>query len=466
MAAPDQPHTNARVATLRDRMLTAVAAAVAFGLLAGLIAWQANAVTYSAYHTLVDEGSVSVDAALRARAAVLDHMSAAATYLATTGAPQQEALATARARWEEFSNESRISWRNLSDSTHGETNVYAAADRAAGDYIQQIGAMYAYYDAKDPKSAGSAFLAARETLNSRLVPALGGLEAVKVEDMEATYAGAAQRINAWRTVLIGLAVLLALILAFGLWTIRRMHYRWSWPVGGALLLTLLLAVWMQFALSSAAADARIMVRDAYDNVAGTQDLVALLSQGRALENIAIFDADHAATHFQSFDDYNLLVEQKLCGPPGCARASFTGGSESDFLDYQVVSAALDEQDKLGLPRAPLIANTHFAGQARGLERVRAAYTAWLADHAAIRQQLQAGQVPDAVQTSTGQSDPAFRQLTQEADAVRAIARAKFDEIWQRVYAISLANQALALLFPLAGIVAAWGIWQRRRELFV
>jgi hypothetical protein len=447
-------------------MLTAVAAAVAFGLLAGFIAWQANAVTYSAYHTLVDDGSVSVDAALHARAAVLDHMGAAATYLATTGAPQQAALATARARWDDFNTESRISWRNLTDPTHGETNVYAAADRAASDYIQQIGAMYAYYAANDPKSAGTAFLAARETLNSRLVPALGGLEAVKVEDMEATYAGAAERINAWRTVLIGLAVVLAAILAFGLWTIRRMHYRWSWPVGGALLVTLLLAVWMQFALASAASDARVMVRDAYDNVAGTQDLVALLSQGRALESIAIFDPDHAATHFQSFDDYHLLVEQKLCGPPGCTRTSFTGDSESDFLDYQVVSTALNEQDKLGLPRAPLIANTHFDGQARGLERVRAAYQSWLADHATIQQQLAAQQIPAAAQTSVTQSDPAFLQLTQEADAVRAIARTQFDQIWQRVYAISLANQALALLFPLAGIVAAWGIWQRRRELFV
>src|SRR5690349_4763757 len=375
-------------------MLTAVAAEVAFGILAGLIAWQANAVTYSAYHTLVDEGSVSVDAALHARAAVLDHMSAAATYLATTGAPQQAALATGRARWDEFNNESRISWRNLTDPTHGENNVYAAADAAASDYIQQIGAMYAYYDAKDLKSAGTAFLAARETLNSRLVPALGGLEAVKVEDMEATYAGAAQQINNWRTVLIGLAVVLAAILLLGLWTIRRMHYRWSWPVGGALLGTLLLAVWMQFSLSSAASDARIMVREAYDNVAGAQDLAALLSQGRALENIAIFDSANAPTHFQSFDDYNLLVEQKLCGPVGCTKTAFVSSPEfePDLLDYRVVSAALNEQDKLGLPRAPLVANTHFAGQGAGLEKVRQDYQAWIADHATIRQQVAANQI--------------------------------------------------------------------------
>ncbi len=447
-------------------MLTAVAAVVSFGLLAGLIAWQANAVTYSAYHTLVDEGSVSVDAALQARAAVLDHMSAAATYLATTGAPQQAALATGRARWDEFNNESRISWRNLTDPTHGETNVYAAADRAASDYIQQIGAMYAYYNAKDLKSAGTSFLAARETLNSRLVPALGGLEAVKVEDMEATYAGAAARISTWQTVLVGSAGVLVLLLGFGLLMIRRMHYRWSWSVGGALVLTVALAAWMYFSLSAAASDARVMVRDAYDNVAGAQDLTALLSQGRALENIAIFDSANSTTHFQSFDVYNTLVEQKLCGPVGCTKTSFTGSDTSDFVNYSVVQAALAEQDKLGLPRAPLIANIHFDGQAHGLEQVRLAYQAWIADHATIRQQVTAQQIDQAAATSTGQSDPAFLQLIQSTDAVRAIARAQFDQIWQRVYAISLANQALALLFPLAGIVAAWGVWQRRRELFV
>ena len=88
--------------------------------------------------------------------------------------------------------------------------------------------------------------------------------------------------------------------------------------------------------------------------------------------------------------------------------------------------------------------------------MRQDYLAWIADHATIKQQVTENQIPQATQTSVGQSDPAFLQLTQDTNTMRAIARAKFDEIWQRVYTISLANQALALLFPLAGIVAAWG----------
>src|SRR5919204_6381548 len=118
---------NRRLSRLRSLMLTLISASLAFGVLTGIVAWQANATTYSSYHTIVDEGSVSVDAALRARAAALDHMSASATYLETTGQAQKDAATLAQERWATFNNEARISWRNLTDRVHGETNVYEAA---------------------------------------------------------------------------------------------------------------------------------------------------------------------------------------------------------------------------------------------------------------------------------------------------------------------------------------------------
>ena len=315
-AVPAAPvvRTNSRVAGLRSLMLFVMASAVAFGVLGGVIAWQANLTAYNAYHKLVDEGSVSVDAALRARAAALDHMGAAATFLETKGTAQQEARQSTTQAWIDYQNQSRMSWRNITDNTHGENTVFAAADSAASDYIQQIGAMFAYQQTNQIDQAGASFLAARETLNTRLVPALGGLESVKVEDMEVTYAGAEQRITRWRYALIAIAVVLMLIFAAGLVAVRRMHYRWSWPVGIALIVSAGLALLMQFQLGQASADARVLVREAYDNVAGVQDLSALLSQGRALESIAIFDPRGAQGHLASFDQYNQLVEQKLCGP--------------------------------------------------------------------------------------------------------------------------------------------------------
>lgn len=456
--------SNPRVALLRSWMLTVIASAISFGLLAGLIAWQANVTTYNAYHTIVDEGSVSVDSALRARAAVLDHMSAAATFLETTGDTQKAAMSRASERWAAFNNEARVSWRNLTDSTHGEIAVYQAADRAASDYIQQIGAMFSYYAGGQKDKAGEAFLAARETLNTRLVPALGGLEAVKVEAMEAAYAGAEQQITRWRYALIGVAVVLALIFLAGLFAVRRMHYKWSWPVGVALLVSIGLALLMQLQLGQASSDARKMVRGAYDSVAGVQDMTALLSQGRALESIAIFDSKNAAQHLNDFDQYNMLVEQKLCGPRDCTNKSFLLGL--DTIAGDVKKAAEDEQSRLGLPRVPLVANVIFTGQAAAYEQFRQDYRAWLDAHNQLAGQVKAGQLQVASATSTGQSADAFAKVVSSANAAGQVARNEYEKIWQGVYRTTGVNQALALAFPLMGLLAAFGVWQRRNELFV
>ncbi len=445
-------------------MLTLGAACIAFAIVAGIVAWQANGTTHATYHALVDQGSVSVDAALQARAAVLDQMGAAATYLATTGTPRSTAQAFADRRWADFREASRISWSNLSDPVQGEGNVFRAADAAASDYIQQIGAMFAYVAANQPDAAGTAFLTARETLNTRLIPALNGLEAVKVEDMESTYANAANQIQAWRWALIGTAVLFALFLLGGLAAVRRMHYIWSWPLGLALLLTLGLTWGLQSELQTATADIRVMVREAYDNVAGVQDLAALMSQERALESIAIFDPTHAATRLTSFDQYNFLVEQTLCGDSGCTATPFLDASGN--VDPGVLQTALTGQVKFGLPRAPLIANVHFAGQAQAYETLRADYRKWLQLHGQLASDLQQNQPAAARDLSTGALDQAFTQVVADADALRQIARTPFDQIASNVATNSTLAQNAAALFPLAGLLGAWGVWRRRSELFV
>jgi hypothetical protein len=444
-------------------MLAVVAASVSFGLLAGFVAWQANLVTYDNYRKIVDEGSLSVDAALRARAAVLDHMSAAATFLETTGENQSAAEARTRERWSAFNDEARRSWRNLTDRTHGEYAVYNAADAAASDYIQQIGAMFSYYAAGQAEQAGEAFLEAREILNTRLVPALTGLEAVKVEAMETTYAGAAERISNWTTALMVAAGLLALVLLAGLLAIRRMRYRWSWPVGAALIACVTLALLMWIQLNQARNDASIMVRQAYDSIAGVQDMEANLSQGRALESIAIFDPERSATHLGDFDQYMALVEQRLCGPRDCSANMFLDGSGR--IDEAVAAAAADEKDRLGLPYLPLVANVTFPGQAAAYEQLRLDYRAWLETHARLAEQVEARQLDAASQTSTGESAQRFAQVVASVEAAGQVARSEYDKIWQGVYRTTTINQALAIAFPLMGLIGAWGVWVRRSELF-
>src|SRR5437016_12264630 len=151
-------------------MLALTSASLAFGVLAGLIAWQANVAAYNDYHTIVDEGSVSVDAALRSRAAALDHMSAAATYLETTGESQQAEAVRASDSWNIFNQQARISWHNITDPAHGEDKVFAAADAAATGYIQPIGAMFSYAGGGQPHKAGKSCRAAREPMTTQLLP--------------------------------------------------------------------------------------------------------------------------------------------------------------------------------------------------------------------------------------------------------------------------------------------------------
>jgi hypothetical protein len=454
---------NRRVGTLRAWMLALITSAIAFGIFAGILAWQANVTTYNAYHTIVDEGSVSVDAALRARAAILDHMSAAATFLETTGPAHDDAAERARQRWADFNNEARVSWRNVTDRAHGEDQVYAAADRAASDYIQQIGAMFAYYEANQPDRAGAAFLAARDILNTRLVPALGGLEAVKVEAMEATYAGADLRIARWRDALFFVGSILVLVFVLALFAVRRMRYRWSWPIGAALVATAAFTLLMTSQLGQASYDARVIVHDAYDSIAGVQDLAANISQARALQSIAIFDPNNSAAHLASFDQYNLLVEQKLCGPRDCTANTFLSGDNQ--VAPAVREAAVNEQGLLGLPKLPLIANVNFINQANRYEELRFAYRDWLNVHAQLKSQIEAGQLQAAAETSAISSAGAYGHLVETINAAGQVSRNEFAAIWQGHYRTTTYNQALALVFPLAGALAALGLYRRRSELY-
>jgi hypothetical protein len=300
-------------------------------------------------------------------------------------------------------------------------------------------------------------------MNTRLVPALGGLEAVKVEGMEVTYAGAAQTISNWTTALLGAAALLALALLAGLLAIRRMHYRWSWPVGAALVACVALAALMWIQLTQARNDASVMVRQAYDSIAGVQDMAANLSQGRALESIAIFDPDRSTTHLGDFDQYMATVEQRLCGPRDCSASTFLAGD--DRISDAVAKAAVEEKVRLGLPRVPLVGNVTFPGQAAAYEQFRVNYRAWLDAHAKLAQQVQARQLEAASQTSTGESANAFAQVVSSVDAAGQVARGEYDKIWQGVYRTTTINQGLAVAFLLMGLAGAWGVWQRRSELF-
>ena len=132
----------------------------------------------------------------------------------------------------------------------------------------------------------------------------------------------------------------------------------------------------------------------------------------------------------------------------------------------MVDRALNEQSLLGLPRPPLVANVAFPGQAEAYEQLRGDYRLWLDAHGRLADQVRAGDLDGASATSTGDSATAFDKAVQSAGAAGSVARAEFDKIWQGVYLTTGVNRALAFAFLLAGLVAAWGLWVRRSELFL
>ncbi len=457
---------NRRIGGLRTQLLTLITGTIAFAVLTGLLAWQANRITYAHYRTVVEDGARSVDAALDARSLLLAHLSDTATFLADPNAARRT---QANSTWLAYTEKSRVAWSNVTDKTYGEPSVYAAVNQAETDYNRQIGAMYAYYDAKQTDLAARAFSGpggAREILNQRLLPALGGLESLKLEAMTASYRDAQSQIANWRWALIGVTALLALFLLAGLLAVRRMHYLLSWPVVAALVISLGLTGLLQYQAAQASADTPILVHQAYEPVAGIQDLVVALNQARALENVAVFDNANAAGHLTDFDNYALLINQKLCGvisAPNCSARTFlkTPGQIAD----DVISAGTAATGGAGVP-PPLIANVHFAQQPDLLENLRLNYQGWISTHAQLAELLRAKNVDAARQLSNTTDLARFNSILDQTTAFNTATRSEFDRIWQRVYNESTLGQWLAPLFPFAGLLAAYGLARRRSELFV
>ncbi len=460
-----------RLQQFRRRLLLALILGSLLALVCGAIVLAANAVTYDRYQAIVHDGAVSVDAAQDARADLLDNIGSNADLLAQTDTNTRAADRTSAGnQWESFKNHLRISWSNRSDRTQGEYAVFNAADLASTRYAGWIGAMDAAVDANRPDDARAAFLNAYNVLQTQLLPALLGLQSTKVEFMEAHYASTSNTIRGWQTALIVGTVLLLLLAGFGFALTRRMHHRLTPEIVIAVLIALGIAIWVGVQLRRADTQAKVMVRDAYDTVAGVRDEIALVSQQNALESIAIFDNGAAAAHFKDFDDYRLQFEQGLCGGAGCTTQSFLSsdpGNKSPQLQVSpdVVAAALAGRDQFGLRRTPLIANVHFKGEPQALEAARTAYLTFLAADTDLRNQVAANNTAAALATDGSRSQKALQSVVNSLNDARNDSRSVYDSIWRSVQDAARIGEFLSLGLLVAALLLASGLWRRRRELY-
>jgi len=452
-----------RVALWRRRLLIALLGGSLMALVAALVVALTSLQMGSRYNAIVHTGAVSVDAAQDARADILDNAGANADVL-TPGAATDTARQRATARYASYQEDLRRSWQNRSDVTQGEYAVFDAADRATTDYASAIGGMYNELAAGRTEDANKAFLDAYNILNQRLLPALGGLESVKVEYMESAYASTSSTMHRDAiAVVIASAALLALIAAGYLLT-RRMHHLVTIELMAAAVLAVIVGGYTALQLSRADTQAKVLVHDAYGMVAGARDTAAIVSQENMLESMAVFDPAGATQHFADFDNYDLQMQQGLCGFSGCVKTPFTSGGDS--INSAVVAAALDGQDRFGLAHTPLVANVHFPGEAKSLEAARAQYVNFLQTDASMRTQVAAGNTQAAAATNAGASQTQFTATVVALDLARGSARTVYNSIWRSVTTAAVIATVLALAdVAVAGLIAV-GLWRRRQELFI
>lgn len=457
-----------RVARWRQLMLIALSAGCVAAVAAALVVLIASVVMHDRYTAIVREGAVSVDAAQDARADILDSAGASADVLAQSGEARNTARDRASARYENFKEHLRESWQNRTDRAYGEFAAFDAADRASTEYAGFIGAMNVAVAANRADEARAAFLSAYDTLNQKLLPALGGLQANKVEFMQVRYASTSSTLRAWLIAVAAVSAALLLLALAGFWLTRRMHHRVTLELVAAILLALGVGLWLSLQLRRADTQAKVLVRDAYDTVAGVRDEIALASQENTLESIAILDPTNAARHFAEFADYDTTFQQGLCGsalPPGsgCVADQFTGGA--DTISRDAVTRALDGQNRFGLVRTPLTGNVRFAGEARALEAARGHYRAFLAADRDLQSKV-GNNISAAVQTNAGVSQTEFQATVDALDQARAAARRVYDRIWHSVTDAAVIGEYLAGAEIVVALLIASGLWRRRQGLFV
>lgn len=426
--------------------------------------------TLSRYRQIVADSAVSADAAQAARSALLKHHSSAATFLSQGGTEAGAELGRAEREWANYQEELRRVWGNRSDAQFGEFATFEAADRATWRYRAAIDAMVAFAGAGNPDAAKSAFLNSHEILVREVLPALNGLESVKLESMEAAYATTNAAISSWQEtlLLIGGVAVGVLLLGF-LLTRFWLHYAWTWELLLAGLVALGLFVWFNVTLLYAANQVEVLVRNAYDTISGIQSVEALLTQAEAMESMAIFTGGEQPEFLDDADQYLFLMEQQLCGERACTDTTFvrTGTSGAVLgITNAAAEAAANGQGKYGLPRPPLVLNAstnEFAGEPEALESLRVAIRGYRQANAQLAAELSNGTT-----ASQTQQDTSANSYNAALDAVameQGIVRAAFNSIYVTVTSAMEWNRWLTLLFTALALLGFWGLRRRRDALF-
>ncbi len=472
--------TPAQPARRKRAMLQTRYTLVASGVLAVLLALLVIGQTSNAYQTAYNLfqqiaviNSTKVNAAEEALQRLANTSQATADYTALSSDTPlfEQAQNNIFRNFQDYRDQMFILQSNLESSdehtafTVADTYTYSRFWRHVSNLMSQR---------SDPAAARREYLFADAQLRNRIVPALQELEALNFNDMVDAGNNAGSSITGQVILLFILGGALGLTLTYLSFWLRGKVRRYLTPaIDGAMVISWVLLILTASNLLSLPNQLRIMTQDAYYSISGASRVLVVANQANRAESSAIIDQERSGDWYKQFDENMQSVELRLCGAVGCTANSFLVNGTADSPSSAAVASArtITRQNSDAIDGiAVLMGNITFPGEAAVLERARLAYVDFMNTDVTLRQDIDAGNMDDAVVLNTdaspGTSEEAFGRFVKAMDELRSINRAVFDDIWDEQREALPRNQ---VLFGIIGYLAVigfigLGVYHRYREL--
>ncbi len=468
----ERRHFSLSTLSTRWRLVLGGALAVLLALLALSQSVAAYNTAYGLFSNIAEVSSTTVDASEQALQDLAGTSQAAADYaLLSSDTPLYEQAQNNIFRDFSHLRDELFALRN-NIQTVDERAVFTIADTYAENrFWRHLMTLVALRS--NDEQARQQYLYADDHVRNWISPALSSLESLNYQQMVLS-GQQAGTIIAGRIVLLVLpALLVALLVTYLSFQLRRKIHRYLTPgIDAAAVVAWLLLLISFTALSAAPGQLHTMISDSYLSITGSARVLVDANLVNRAESSALLDPENAQAWYGRIDDAVQRVELRMCGQQGCMDKPFTFSS-SDEAAAGVVDAArnISTADAATIDGGvPLMANVTFDGETQALEQARLAWADFLKVNAQLRSLIDSGKTADAIQLNTeigdGTSQEAFNRFAAAMNTERDINRSVFNDVWNSARATLTTNP---VLFGIAGylivvVLLIVGVYHRFREL--
>ncbi len=428
--------------------------------------------TYTLFRNIATVSSTTVDASEQALQDLAGTSQAAADYaLLSSDTPLYEQAQNNIFRDFSHLRDELFALRN-NIQTADERAVFTIADTYAENrFWRHLMTLVALRS--DDAKARQQYLYADDHVRNWISPALSNLESLNYQQMVLSGQQAGTIIAGQIVLLVIPALLLALLVTFISFRVRRKIHRYLTPgIDAAAVVAWVLLLITFGTLSAAPGQLHTMITDSYLNITGSARVLVDANLANRAESSALLDPDNAQAWYGRIDEAVKRVELRMCGQSSCMNQPFTFAN-SDQPAAGVVDTAknISSTDTAAIDGGvPLMANLNFDGETQALEKARLAWADFLKIDAQLRQLIDSGKTGDAIKLNTeiadGTSQEAFNRFADAVNSERDINRSVFNDVWNSARATLTTNP---VLFGIAGyllvaVLIAVGVYHRFREL--